>query len=109
MLAGNPVPRSGQRAIEVVVDSRCVVPRGHWAKTLPQLRGVGLPPVEPANVIRGRHKDVRGQRTTGATPALRPLRQFTFKGTRGLRTHPFDAEQKGLGPVATVQQISVDM
>ena len=59
---------------------------------------------QPANIIRGRNKDVRGQRSTRANSALRPLCQFTFKGIRALRTHPFDAEQKGLGPVAMVHR-----
>ena len=104
MFAGNPVPRSGQRAIEIVVDGRSIVSCGHRAKTLPELRGVGLLPIEPANVIRGRREDVRGQRTTGANSALRPFGKFTLKGIRALRTRPFDADQKGLGPMTMVHQ-----
>ena len=68
--------------MEVVVNGRGIVPCGHLVKTLPELRSVGLPPVEPANVIRGRHKDVRGQRTTGANSAFRPLGKFISGGLR---------------------------
>ena len=102
MFAGNPVPRSGQRAVEIVIDGRSIVSGGHRAKSLPKLRGIGFLPVEPAHVVRGRHKDMCGKRTAGANPAFRPLGKFTSEGLRALRTHPFDTEQGALGPVTMV-------
>ena len=104
MLVSNSIPLGRQRAIKVVIDGRGIVPRGHRARALPELRGVGLPPVKPANDISGRREDMRGHGATGAESTLCPLRQFTLKGIRTLRTPPFDEEQQGLGPMAMAQQ-----
>ena len=57
MFPSKPVPRGGQRAMQIVKDCRCIVSRGHWSMALPKQRGVGFP-TWPASYVAGSRRCV---------------------------------------------------